>query len=235
MQQLVSPGFVLPEHDSPGPTFKRLHKKRIYPFRISIPDCPADYYPHSHQLAGKNLSTDHARPLASNSHAQTQTQTSIHAHVSVTDGSYISDSQRRSKMFGAVTLTWAIPLEVHLLGAGLEAYVESKATVSTLRLCAQSADVSKAPLAKLPPEVIPKIVTEIQLQSFEKRLQEWVEGIYCKDGGCRHEEGHYKDHQINLERHIAKLSPPVMQSQEGTKFAKCCKARTSLDQSLLNY
>lgn len=138
-------------------------------------------------------------------------------------------------MFGPVTLTWVIPAEPHLLGAGLEAYLESKATVSTLRLCAQSADVSKAPLAKIPPEVIQKIVTEIQLLFFEKRLQEWVEGNYCKDGGCRHEEGHYKDHQINLERHIAKLSPPIMQSKEGNKFAKCCKVGTSLDQSLLSY
>ena len=128
----------------------------------------------------------------------------------------------------SATVTWAIPIEAHLLGARLESYVESKAAVSTFRLCAQNGNPSEASVSKLPAELTEKIVTHIQHPFFEKRFLEWVDVTNCLDGWCfllDHEEDHYEDHQARLDRHLEKLSPQIQQSKEGKRFAKYRKVR----------
>lgn len=136
-------------------------------------------------------------------------------------------NQHYFKMSSTSTVTWAIPVEACLLGARLEAYVESKATISTLRLCAKKGNPSEAPLAKLPQELTEEIVKHVQHPLIEKKLQEWKDMTYCLEGKCQYLRGHKNDHSLNhhvrLDRHISKLSRQTQQSEEGERFAKCRK------------
>ncbi len=132
-------------------------------------------------------------------------------------------------MSSTITLTWAIPVEAHLLGASMEAYVESKAAISMLRLCAQNGNPSEAPIARLPPEMVEEIVGHAQLPFYEKRFQDWVDITNCLDGWCRvfNLKIHYdEDHQGKLEHHLEKLSLQTQQSTEGKRFAEYRKVRT---------
>lgn len=71
-------------------------------------------------------------------------------------------------MENTVRLTWAIPVDAFLLYARLEAYAESKATISAFRLCLQYGRTSGAPVSKLPAELIDEVVGYISLSFFEK-------------------------------------------------------------------
>lgn len=86
-------------------------------------------------------------------------------------------------MSNTVRLTWAVPVSAHLLGARLEAYGESKAAISTVRLCAQYANLSGTPLARLPTEVLNQIVGFVSDSIFEERLPDWVDMFKCHDDG----------------------------------------------------
>ncbi len=90
-------------------------------------------------------------------------------------------------MSNTVRLTWAVPVSAHILGARLEAYGESKATISTVRLCAQYANPSVTPLARLPTEVLNQIVGYVSDSIFEERLSNWAD--MCK--------GHVDDEDVS--------------------------------------
>lgn len=129
--------------------------------------------------------------------------------------------------YGNAVVTWAIPVQAHLLGARLETYVETKATISTLRLCAQNGNPSKTPLAKVPFELMEIIVGHIQHPFFEKYLHEWERISDCMSG--RFHEKHYceehdeVDHDERIERHHRKLGIHPGLSKEGEMFWKCRK------------
>ncbi len=130
-----------------------------------------------------------------------------------------------------ITLTWGILVEAHLLGASVETYVESKATISTLRLCAQNGNPSEAPIARLPPEMVEEIVGHAQLPFYEKQIQEWVDFSNCLEGLCNIPDlgqGRNEDHQEKLERRLEKFSLQTQQSTEGKRFAECRKVQACL-------
>lgn len=91
-------------------------------------------------------------------------------------------------MSNTVRLAWAVPVSAHILGARMEAYVESKATISTVRLCAQYANPSLTPLARLPAELLNQIVRHVSDSIFEERLSDWVDMCKCHDGGHSSED-----------------------------------------------
>lgn len=114
-------------------------------------------------------------------------------------------------------LTWAVPVSAVLLGARLEAYVESKATISTFRLCAKYGNLSVAPVARLPTELIDEILGHIRHGFFEKRLSDWENDIGCLEGrGCR--RGDREDDC--MEHHISTIKGSAPRSDEGEKFGK---------------
>ena len=133
--------------------------------------------------------------------------------------------------YGHAVVTWAIPVQAHLLGARLEAYVEKKATI-TLRLCAQNGNPSEAPLARLPFELMEIIVGYIQHQFFEERLREWVGISECMFGRC-HDRQDREDHDGRIERHLNKLGIQSGLPKEGKRFCKCREVGFCPNESLL--
>ncbi|KAL2038539.1 hypothetical protein N7G274_008586 [Stereocaulon virgatum] len=86
-------------------------------------------------------------------------------------------------MLNGITVAWATPVGAADLGARMESYVESKATVSTFRLCVQHARIGSL-LGKLPHELVEMIATQIQDALFRKRLREWEKSIECCADDC---------------------------------------------------
>lgn len=78
-------------------------------------------------------------------------------------------------------MTWAVPVDTVTLGARLEAYVESKASLHTFKLCIQHSQAGRA-LGKLPVEMIENVASIFQQSHFEDRIEEWTEARECEDG-----------------------------------------------------
>jgi len=75
-----------------------------------------------------------------------------------------------------VTIAWAVPVEAQLIGAQLEAYGESRATIYVFGKCIQSVHACQA-LANTPPEMVGMIARHIQALLFEERVA-WWEDFY---------------------------------------------------------
>ena len=90
-------------------------------------------------------------------------------------------------LLNGITVTWATPVDAVQLGARMESYVETKASIHVFKLCAQHAQPG-APLGKLSPELIEMIVTEVQDAAFDKHLQIWHESTRCCANKCRSSE-----------------------------------------------
>lgn len=80
-----------------------------------------------------------------------------------------------------IIVTWALPVDTVTLGGRLEAYVESKASLHTFKLCIQHSQADRA-LGKLPAEMIENIASIFQQAQFEDRIEEWIEARECEDG-----------------------------------------------------
>ena len=76
-------------------------------------------------------------------------------------------------------LTWATPVEARILGASLEAYVESKASITTIKLCAQYGKSSLAPVSTLPAELLNMVAGYIEQSVFDERIPVWEESLNC--------------------------------------------------------
>ncbi len=120
-------------------------------------------------------------------------------------------------MANTVRLTWAVPVSAHLTGARLEAYVESKATITTFRLCAQYGSTSNAPVARLPTELLNRIEKYIGQSFFEKRLPKWANAT--KNMGDQWYLD-YEDRQ-DIYLHIDMISGPSQYNAKENRFAKC--------------
>ena len=90
-------------------------------------------------------------------------------------------------LFNGITVTWATPIDAAELGARMESYVETKASVHVFKLCAQHAQPG-TPLGRLSPELIEMIVTEVQNAAFDKQLETWQESTRCCANKCRPSE-----------------------------------------------
>ena len=86
-------------------------------------------------------------------------------------------------MVNNLTMAWATPVDTVKLGARLEAYVDTKSAVLTLRLCIPYAP-SGCYLAKLSPEVIGIIGTQVQDAVFETLRPSWELAWECCQDTC---------------------------------------------------
>ena len=87
----------------------------------------------------------------------------------------------------SIALTWATPVDAAELGARMESYVETKASIHVFKLCVQHAQPG-ATLGKLSPELINMIATEVQDAVFTKQLKIWRGNISCCANMCRPSE-----------------------------------------------
>lgn len=128
-----------------------------------------------------------------------------------------------------VSVTWAIPVEAHLLGDALDTYVETKAKITTVRLCAQNGNPSETPLARLPQEMTDNIVGHVWRDFFEERSQDWLEVNNAfqdwRTVSCDDKDPPVID-QEKVYRFLIEFSMHGPPSTETKRFGKHCKVRT---------
>ena len=90
-------------------------------------------------------------------------------------------------LLNGITLTWATPVDAAELGARMESYVETKASIHVFKLCVHRAQ-SEAPLGRLSPELIEMIATEVHHAAFNKKLEMWHKDLFCCANVCRPSE-----------------------------------------------
>ena len=101
-----------------------------------------------------------------------------------------------------ITLTWATPVDAAELGARMESYVETKASIHVFKLCAQHAHPG-ASLGKFPPELIEMVSNEVQNAAFNRRLQIWQDSTRCCANKCRPSVHLSKeDYESLIEEHV---------------------------------
>ena len=82
-----------------------------------------------------------------------------------------------------LAVAWATPVDPVHLGARVEAYVETKSTISTFRLCSQYASQGSS-LVRLPAEVLELVVAQVQEAEFQDRRQGWAQDLDCCQYDC---------------------------------------------------
>lgn len=102
-------------------------------------------------------------------------------------------------MANNLTVAWARPVDTVKLGARLEAYVDARAVITTLRMCAKYAPLDFF-LAKLPPELISIIGALAQDAVYEDHRQSWELAWKCCQGTCCSKHHRSKQEQIALAR-----------------------------------
>ena len=135
-------------------------------------------------------------------------------------------------MENTTRLTWAIPVEAHILGASLEAYVESKAAITTFKLCAKYGNPSVTPLSTLPAELLNFVAGYIERHFFDERTQEWKEATncvghqydceLCESLGEEDDSGH-DEHSTVVAAHVEKISNKRPFTASGWRFKTCRK------------
>ncbi|KAF2093216.1 hypothetical protein NA57DRAFT_81553 [Rhizodiscina lignyota] len=86
-------------------------------------------------------------------------------------------------------VTWAIPVPITHLGAGLEAHLESKPAITALRLCHRFGQGDNVFIIKLPQELFDQVIDEVLCESREASLKEWEANFTCYENRC-----HLLDH-----------------------------------------
>ena len=103
-------------------------------------------------------------------------------------------------MVNTTTIAWAIPVKVEEAGAGVEAYVASKATVTTFRLCVKYGSIQGASAGRLPVEIVENVVELLREPFFEEMLQKWEKDIRCCVYRCEPREHFTEDELIEILR-----------------------------------
>ncbi|KAL8867974.1 MAG: hypothetical protein Q9174_005304 [Haloplaca sp. 1 TL-2023] len=86
---------------------------------------------------------------------------------------------------GSVSLAWAIEVKATQLGAHLEAYVVTKAAITTLKACmAHSKGSSMQAMSKVPLEVTEMIADALKESTYRDRIPHWLRGQKCTAGKC---------------------------------------------------
>ncbi|KAK0511828.1 hypothetical protein JMJ35_005678 [Cladonia borealis] len=102
-----------------------------------------------------------------------------------------------------ITLTWAIPVDAAALGARMESYAETKASIHVFKLCTQHAHPG-ASLGRFSPELIEMVSNEVQNAAFNRRLQIWQDCTRCCANKCRPSKHLSKeDYESLREEHLA--------------------------------
>ncbi|KAI7154133.1 hypothetical protein KC343_g14268 [Hortaea werneckii] len=82
------------------------------------------------------------------------------------------------------TVAWAVPVEVEVLGAHLEAYVNLQPTINTLRMCHRFGKGDQAAITKLPVELLNEIEDILMEEERRKRREEWETDFRCFQLHC---------------------------------------------------
>lgn len=85
-------------------------------------------------------------------------------------------------MAKTINLTWALPVDTATLAAGLEAFLETRAVPSTLRICAKK---KGSPFPAHPPlKIINKIANIVTDSCYESKIRGWLTAVDCITGNC---------------------------------------------------
>lgn len=145
-------------------------------------------------------------------------------------------------MQDAITLAWAVNVEHAQLGARLEAYVETKAAISTLRACVAHSDIPS--MSSSPPELMAMIAGALTDLIYKRKIHGWNIARECVENICKtpdhFTEAELEDkeypwdsdsedylwpesmeiHRNTIEDHVQKITLP-MSSNAARKFARC--------------
>lgn len=102
----------------------------------------------------------------------------LYHHKTIFDARTYSSSRQRIKAYtietstirGKIKLAWAMPVDDVQLAARLEAYVKTKAPVTTLQLCITHA-VSH-PISNLPPEVVTMVTDHLKQMVYQEKIRD---------------------------------------------------------------
>lgn len=120
-----------------------------------------------------------------------------------------------------IAVTWATPVDAAELGARMESYVETKASVHVFRLCVEHAQPG-APLGRLSPELIDIIATEVQHATFKKRLETWQQNTRCCAGTCRPSEHLNEEDYASLkEDYLMEIEGSEVEGHSGCHCGHC--------------
>ena len=81
-----------------------------------------------------------------------------------------------------IDIAWALKVDHVQLGARLEAYVETKSAITTLRACLLR--LSLPSNSSMPPEISEMIVDEVRDASYKRRISKWHQGRRCVQDEC---------------------------------------------------
>ena len=81
-----------------------------------------------------------------------------------------------------IIIAWATPVNLALLGARLEAYVGTKAAITTFRLAAKYTTLSA--FHNLPEEIMIMIASNVRDVVFDRKMRRWMKIIRCLSGEC---------------------------------------------------
>ncbi|KAI7264953.1 hypothetical protein KC345_g8647 [Hortaea werneckii] len=82
------------------------------------------------------------------------------------------------------TVAWAVPVEVEVLGAHLEAYVNLQPTINTLRMCHRFGKGDHAAITELPVELLNEVEEILMEEERRKRREEWETDFRCFQLHC---------------------------------------------------
>lgn len=88
-------------------------------------------------------------------------------------------------MTGKVTLAWALPVNTQALGVSLEAYVKSKPSLSFFKLCLKYGQSARAPIGKLPRELIELVAKYVYDPFLDDATRRWAKYQRCPESECR--------------------------------------------------
>ena len=81
-------------------------------------------------------------------------------------------------------VVWGVPVNIMELGPHLEAYVETKPVIDTLRLCNRFGQGPNVHINKLPHELILMIEEELQEKPRRNAFWDWDVDFACFEGRC---------------------------------------------------
>ncbi|GAB1733579.1 hypothetical protein NU195Hw_g1766t1 [Hortaea werneckii] len=100
------------------------------------------------------------------------------------------------------TVAWAVPVEVEVLGAHLEAYVNLQPTINTLRMCNRFGKGDQAAITKLPVELLNEVEDILMEEERRKTRKEWEADFRCFQLHCESRD-HYSPCELeDLTREI---------------------------------
>ncbi|KAI7233088.1 hypothetical protein KC330_g5548 [Hortaea werneckii] len=77
------------------------------------------------------------------------------------------------------TVAWAVPVEVEVLGAHLEAYVNLQPTINALRMCHRFGKGEDVAITRLPVELLSEVENILMEEERRKRREEWETDFRC--------------------------------------------------------